>query len=119
MAAVMEEHHDEKGMKWPAAIAPFDLQLLSLNAAEAGVSETAEKIYRDLSAKGIDVLYDDRDERAGVKFKDADLIGIPYQLVVGGRSLKEGKVELKVRQTGETRLLDLADVDRLKAELGL
>ncbi len=117
MAAMMEEHHDEKGMKWPAAVAPFDIHLVSLNPSDPDVSKAAEKIYGELQAQGFDVLYDDRDERAGVKFKDADLIGIPVHLVAGGRSLKEGKVELKFRQTGETRLLELGAVSDLKKHL--
>jgi prolyl-tRNA synthetase len=117
MAAMMEEHHDEKGMKWPAAVAPFDIHLVSLNPSDPDVSKAAEKIYAELTAQGFDVLYDDRDERAGVKFKDADLIGIPVHLVAGGRSLKEGKVELKFRQTGETRLLELDAVSDLKKHL--
>jgi prolyl-tRNA synthetase len=120
MAAVMEEHHDEKGMKWPAALAPFDLELLSLNPAEPEVEQAAGKIYGELLGEGIDVLYDDRDERAGVKFKDAELLGIPFVLVVGGRSLKEGKVELKNRLTGTTEILEFPGIigllqERLKA----
>lgn len=108
-AAAIEQHHDERGIKWPRAIAPYHIHLLTVNHAVASVREAAEQIYAELSRRGLEVLYDDRDERAGVKFNDADLIGIPLQLIVGERNLKEGKVELKVRATGETRKVNLQD----------
>jgi prolyl-tRNA synthetase len=117
MAAAMEQNHDEKGMRWPEAIAPFDIHLMSLNQSEPEVREAGEKIYRDLQRQGFEVLFDDRDERAGVKFKDADLIGIPIQIVVGGRSLKEGKLEIRRRRTGEAKLMDLAAAENLKTAL--
>lgn len=98
MAAVVEVHHDEKGIIWPGAIAPFEVHLVSLSGAE----KQAEKVYKDLVAAGIDVLWDDRDESAGVKFADADLVGIPYRVVV---SKKTGdKLEVKKRNESTTRL---------------
>ncbi len=102
LAAALEEHRDDKGIKWPASIAPFDVQVLTVNHADETIRDTADKIYEELKSLGLDVLYDDRDERAGVKFKDADLIGIPKQVIIGDRNLKEGAVEVKDRQTGNS-----------------
>ena len=79
-AAAIEQNHDKDGIIWPKSIAPFDVEILPLNIQDAGTMETTERIYKELTAKGIEVLMDDRDERAGVKFKDADLIGIPVQI---------------------------------------
>ena len=101
VAASIEQNHDDKGIIWPVPIAPFTVCLLSMNPGDEEVVRTADKIYRDLSDSGIEVLYDDRDERAGVKFNDADLIGIPLRLTLGKRGLKEGNVEFRVRATGE------------------
>ena len=109
LAAAIEEHHDDKGIKWPQSIAPFDAALLTLNQADEKVCEAAEKLYTDLKEAGYDVLYDDRDERAGVKFKDADLIGLPLQIIIGERNLNEGLIEIKVRATGEAHKLALSD----------
>ena len=110
LAAAMEEHHDEKGIKWPVAIAPFDVQIITVNQGDAATVEAADKIYAELSSKGLDVFYDDRSERAGVKFNDADLIGIPVQVIIGERNLKEGKVELKWRSSGEVKAVLLQDL---------
>jgi prolyl-tRNA synthetase len=98
VAAVIEQNHDADGIIWPAPLAPFDVHLIAMNVNDPETRSQAEKIYSELEEKGIEVLYDDRDERAGVKFKDADLIGIPIRVNVGGRSLKEGKVELSSRR---------------------
>ena len=100
-AAAVEQNYDRDGIIWPASIAPFDVELLPLNMNDPGTAEAADNIYRDLSAIGIEVLMDDRGERAGVKFKDADLIGIPFQIVLGEKNLKEGLVEIKDRKTKE------------------
>lgn len=110
LAAAIEEHHDDKGIKWPVAIAPFQVEIITVNQAEEKISSAAEKIYQELVAAGIEVLFDDRNERAGVKFNDADLVGIPKQIVVGERNLKDGKVEIKDRQSGTTKLVDLDTV---------
>lgn len=107
LASAIEEHHDEKGIKWPDAIAPFDVEVITVNQGDEPTRLAAEKIVAQLEAQGKDVLYDDRDERAGVKFNDADLIGIPLQIIVGERNLKENKVEVKNRRTGETKLVAL------------
>ncbi|MBF0461605.1 MAG: proline--tRNA ligase [Magnetococcales bacterium] len=100
VAAAIEQHHDQNGICWPVALAPFQIALLLLNPREPGEVEAGEALYRDLLAAGVEVLLDDRDERAGVKFKDADLLGCPLRVVVGGRSFKEGMVEVQAR-TGE------------------
>ena len=100
-AAAIEQNYDKDGIIWPKSIAPFDIEILPLNINDAKTMEIAEKFYSDLTEKGFEVLMDDRDERAGVKFKDADLIGIPTQLVIGEKNLKDGLVEIKDRRTKE------------------
>ena len=115
-AAAIEASHDDAGIVWPDAIAPFNVALLNLRQGDSGTDAACAQLYADLTAKGIDVLYDDRDERPGGKFATADLIGLPWQLMVGPKSLAEGKVELKRRATGERHLLTPADaVARLTA----
>ncbi len=99
-AAAVEQNHDEKGIIWPFPIAPFHVHLLPLGQS-AAVNTATATLYEDLHAAGLEVLWDDRDERAGVKFNDADLVGAPYQVVVGEKGLAEGKVEVKTRRTGE------------------
>jgi prolyl-tRNA synthetase len=99
-AAAIEQHHDEKGIIWPLAIAPFHVEIIPL-ADDKEVMRVAETIYGELAAAGIEVLIDDRDERAGVKFTDADLVGIPYHLVVGKKGIAKGVVELKSRRDGK------------------
>src|SRR5262245_1768708 len=101
-AAAVEQNHDDKGIIWPFPIAPFHVHLLPLGQS-AGVLGAAERLYAELRDLGLEVLWDDRDERAGVKFNDADLIGAPYQLVIGDKGLADGMVELKIRKTGEKR----------------
>jgi len=106
-AAAIEQNHDDKGMIWPATIAPFEVHLLPLTTKSNDSLKVVEQLYHSLNQSGIDILWDDRDERAGVKFNDADLIGIPYQLILGDRSLKEGLVEVKERKTGQIRKVKL------------
>ncbi|OWY73089.1 proline--tRNA ligase [cyanobacterium TDX16] len=105
MAAAIEAHHDDVGIIWPKSIAPFTVQIISLDPREKDVVDTAEKIYEELTAAGIDVLFDDRDERAGFKFKDADLIGIPIRITIGRKALAEGVVEVKERSGAEVEKL--------------
>ncbi len=97
MAAAIEQHHDDAGIVWPAPLAPFGAHVIPVNAADATLRETAERIGAELQAAGVDTLFDDRDERPGVKFKDADLIGVPARITVGPRALQKGCVELKPR----------------------
>ncbi len=115
LACVAEEHHDEAGLVWPITIAPYHVHLVALKGGE----DAAGAIYRDLQGAGVEVLYDDRDEiSAGVKFNDADLIGLPLRLTVGGRSLQKGGAELKLRAGKEAALVPLAEVvERVRAEV--
>lgn len=110
IAAIIEASHDENGIIWPEGVAPFDVAILNLKAGDAATDRACEQLYGELSAAGRDVLYDDRDERPGGKFATADLIGIPWQVVIGPKGLAEGKVELKRRATGERETLSLEDV---------
>lgn len=109
-AAAIEQNFDKDGIIWPKSIAPFDVELIPLNMNDALTVETAEALYKELKANKIDVLMDDREERAGVKFKDADLIGIPTQIVIGEKTLKEGLVEIKDRRTKETMKVTIGEV---------
>ena len=109
-AAVIEASHDEAGIIWPEAIAPFRVALLNLKQGDAAVDGACADLYRTMRSQGVDVLYDDRDERPGAKFATADLIGIPWQAMIGPKSLAEGKVELKNRKTGERELLSPEEV---------
>lgn len=109
VGAIIEACHDDAGIKWPEAVAPFRVALLNLKQGASETDAACEQLYRDLTAKGVDVLYDDTDQRPGGKFATADLIGIPWQVMIGPRSLAEGKVELKQRSSGERELLSLAD----------
>ena len=118
-AAAIEQNHDKDGMIWPEAIAPFQVYLLVVNVRDAAMASLAERAYTDLRAVGLEVLYDDRDERAGVKFKDADLLGLPVRVTVGARAVKEGLVEVRRRRTGEVSTVGPAEVAaRVRALLG-
>lgn len=108
-AAAVEQNHDDKGIVWPFPIAPFHVHLISLGQSTA-VIDAATKLYAALEAVGLEVLWDDRDERAGVKFNDADLIGAPYQVIVGDKGLAEGVLEVKSRNTGVKTKLAPTDV---------
>ncbi|HVN67268.1 MAG TPA: proline--tRNA ligase, partial [Candidatus Sulfotelmatobacter sp.] len=105
VAAAIEQNNDKDGIVWPAPLAPFQAAVVPANSNEIEQAETAEKIYRELTAAGMEVLLDDREERMGVKLKDMDLMGIPLKIIIG-KALKEGKVEIKVRKSGETRLVE-------------
>jgi prolyl-tRNA synthetase len=109
VAAIIEASHDDAGIKWPEPVAPFRVTILNLKQGAADTDRACEELYRALAAKGIDVLYDDRDDRPGAKFATADLIGIPWQVLVGPKGLAEGKVELKRRSDGSRELLSPAD----------
>ncbi len=109
VAAIIEASHDDNGIVWPEAITPFDVAVLSLKPGDSAVDSACETLYRGLAAAGRDVLYDDRDERPGAKFANADLIGVPWQIIVGPKGLADGKVELKNRASGERELVSLPD----------
>jgi prolyl-tRNA synthetase len=115
-AAAVELHHDADGILWPMSIAPFQATVLVLQPDDAQVMETARKLYADLTAAGIDALLDDRDARAGVKFKDADLIGVPLRFAIGKKGLAEGTVELKQRRGKDVEKVPAAEaVNRARA----
>jgi prolyl-tRNA synthetase len=105
VAAAIEQNHDDNGIIFPIPLAPFHCSVVALNTKDKGVMAAAEEMYFRLEQQGIEVLFDDRDERPGVKFKDNDLIGIPLRIVVGSKGLAEGKVEVKIRRSGEMLLL--------------
>ncbi|ABK99365.1 proline--tRNA ligase [Pelobacter propionicus] len=105
VAAAIEQNHDDNGIIFPLPLAPFHCSVVALNTKDKGVMAAAEEMYFRLEQQGIEVLFDDRDERPGVKFKDNDLIGIPLRIVVGSKGLSEGKVEVKIRASGEMLLL--------------
>ncbi|QKS71400.1 proline--tRNA ligase [Paenalkalicoccus suaedae] len=109
VAAIVEENHDENGIVWPKVVSPFDVHLIPVNIKQDPQRELADSLYKSLKAKGIDVLYDDRQERPGVKFKDADLIGLPVRITVGKRA-EEGIVELKWRKSGEMEEIHVDDL---------
>ncbi|WP_046863357.1 proline--tRNA ligase [Microvirga massiliensis] len=109
VAAIIEASHDDQGIIWPAAVAPFDVAILNLKSGDAATDAASAELERAFAARGLDVLYDDREERPGAKFATADLIGVPWQVLVGPRSLAEGKVELKHRATGQRELVSLSE----------
>ncbi|HLC19071.1 MAG TPA: proline--tRNA ligase [Thermodesulfobacteriota bacterium] len=110
-AASIEQNHDEGGIIWPRPLAPFDCEVLPVNVKNEETMKAAVALYESLKSSGVDVLLDDRDERAGVKFKDADLIGIPLRVTIGERNLKQGLVEIKERRGGEVRLVKVEEAE--------
>lgn len=108
LAAVIEQHHDESGIAWPISVAPVEVAVIPLSHDEE-VMTLAEEIWKDLASAGVEVIIDDRDERAGVKFADAELIGYPFQLVIGKRGVASGTLELKHRATLEREELPVAE----------
>jgi prolyl-tRNA synthetase len=116
VAAIVEAFHDEAGIKWPDAVAPFRVAVLNLKQGSAETDAACEELYRALVQKGAEVLYDDLDQRPGAKFATADLIGTPWQILVGPRGLLEGRVELKRRADGSRDLMSpAAAVERVTA----
>jgi prolyl-tRNA synthetase len=101
VAAIVEQHHDADGIIWPVAVAPYTVHLIAVNVKNEEQARVADELYEELLKAGVEVLYDDRPERAGVKFKDADLLGIPVRVIVGAKA-GEGLVEIKLRRTGES-----------------
>jgi prolyl-tRNA synthetase len=109
ISAAVEQRHDEDGIVWPQSLAPFDVVVTITNMKQDAVREAGENLYQELGRAGLDVLLDDRDERAGVKFKDADLIGIPYRITIG-KKVSEGVVELFNRRTKASEDVKISDV---------
>jgi prolyl-tRNA synthetase len=116
MAIVVEQSHDEKGIIWPFSIAPYHVALVGLDLDKPETSQAAQQLYSDLLAAGVEVFFDDRAESAGVKFNDADLVGLPLRALVSKRSLKNGGIELKLRSQKESRIVLLADVVKVIQE---
>jgi prolyl-tRNA synthetase len=110
MAACIEVHHDEKGIVWPAAVAPFEAVIVVAQGSDAAVAEAGERAYQALLDAGVDVIIDDRPDRVGVKFSDAELVGIPFRITIGKRGLASGAAELTDRATGETTSVPLDDL---------
>ena len=110
LGAAIEQHHDDKGIVFPMPIAPFQVLITSLNADDPDVAKTSESIYAELQQSGVEVLYDDRAGAAGVKFNDADLIGLPVRVVISPRNIKQGAAEIKLRSESEAEMVPLDDV---------
>ncbi|OPL14698.1 MAG: proline--tRNA ligase [delta proteobacterium MLS_D] len=108
-AAAIEQSHDDDGIIWPMSLAPFQVIITAVNMGDDELSQAAENLYNELVEAGVEVLFDDRDERAGVKFKDADLLGIPLRITVGAKRLAEGNIEVRFRKTGEVRVIPLSE----------
>jgi prolyl-tRNA synthetase len=108
-AAAIEQNHDEKGIIWPTSIAPFQAIILPVNFSDDAMNSAAKEIYKSLWELGVEALLDDRSDRLGVKFKDAELLGIPIQVIVGPKNLGEGKIEIKIRKTGESQLISFPE----------
>lgn len=111
MAAAIEQNHDDDGISWPVQIAPFHVMLLNLDPKDEHTTEVAESLYKSLWKKGIEVLLDDTSQRPGFKFKDADLLGLPVQITLGSRTLREGNIEVKIRKTGTKETVLLAEAE--------
>ena len=109
MGAIIEAFHDEAGIKWPEPVAPFRAVILNLKQGGADTDAACERLYGALRGRGVDVLYDDLDQRPGAKFATADLIGVPHQVMIGPRGLAEGKIEIKRRADGSRELMSPAD----------
>jgi prolyl-tRNA synthetase len=109
-AAAIEQSHDTEGIIWPEGISPYRVEVLPLNMQNQACRQAGFQIYEDLKKQGLEVLLDERDERAGVKLKDADLIGIPYQVIIGEKNIQQGKIELKGRASGKTVLLTKEEI---------
>lgn len=119
IAAAIEQNHDEFGIIWPMPIAPYHCLIVPTSSKDPLVAETGDKLYQELKGLGVEVVLDDRDERAGVKFKDADLVGYPLRVTLGSKTLANGQVELKERKSGETHLINVADLaQRVKEIIG-
>jgi prolyl-tRNA synthetase len=117
VAAAIEQNHDENGIIWPLPLAPFEVLVMALSTKDEQVVEAADRLYGQLVEQGVEALYDDRNERPGVKFKDADLIGVPVRLVIGAKSLAEGQVELSLRRDGEKILVPVENAIEKVREL--
>jgi prolyl-tRNA synthetase len=113
LACIVEEHHDDKGIIWPASVAPYAVQLVALSAArDPAVAEAAEGLYQRLTDAGVEVLYDDRDESPGVKLTDAELLGMPRMVTISPRSLAAGGAEVTERASGERSVRPIPEIEQ-------
>jgi prolyl-tRNA synthetase len=110
VAACIEQNYDDQGIVWPVPLAPYHVIITPVNVNDKSISDVAENLYNKMQDEKIEVILDDRDERAGVKFNDADLIGIPLRVVIGQKNLAQNKVELKIRKTGENKLIAVDEI---------
>jgi prolyl-tRNA synthetase len=110
LAAAIEEHHDEKGIKWPEALAPFQVELITINQKDEATRAAADKLYEELTAAGKEVLYDDRDVSAGNKLGDAELMGMPTRIVISEKTLANNQVEVSNRSTGEVKMVKIEEI---------
>jgi prolyl-tRNA synthetase len=118
VAAAIEQGHDEDGIIWPMALAPFQVGLIPISIADEATWQTVRGLHDELEAAGVEVLLDDRDERPGVKFKDFDLIGVPVRIVVGPKTLAQNQAEMRHRRSRKTGLIDLDKLlDYIKASI--
>ena len=119
-ACYIEQNHDDNGIIWDNTLAPFQIHLMGLNMKKQAIIDVSQNLHSKLTSEGFEVLFDDRiDVQAGVKFNDADLLGMPVQIIVGDRKLKDKKVEIKIRKTGERFDVELEKlISRLKEILG-
>jgi prolyl-tRNA synthetase len=117
LAAAVEQFHDEAGISWPKAIAPFDVHLVTLGKPGEPARDVADGLYKELQAIGLDTLYDDRSSSAGEKFADAELLGVPVRLTIGKRSVESGEVEVQLRRNREKRSIPLDGAAQAAAEL--
>ena len=117
LASAIERSHDQAGIIWPISIAPYQVIILGLNVSNEQVSKAADELYAKLSSAGVEVLYDDRDLRPGVKFKDADLLGIPIRITIGPKGLADGNVEIKLRREKDAQTIALDKAERKIREL--
>lgn len=116
LASIIEQHNDENGIIWPLAVAPYHVSVVPVNIKDAEQMKIAEEIYNKLQEMGVEVLLDDRNERAGVKFKDSEIMGIPMRITVG-KKINEGEVEFKLRAGGDNEVIKIEEVyDKVKAE---
>ena len=112
LASAIEQNNDKDGILWPVGLAPFQVIILPLDSTDKELQDTAEKIYKDCKKEGFEAILDDRPERAGIKFKDADLIGIPVKVIIGRRTFDKGKVEVKLRNAQKAQLADIQNVNK-------
>ena len=110
LAAAIEQSYDENGIIWPVAIAPFEVVIVPINAKDEALMDVSERLYKEMKQAGVDVLLDDRKDRAGVKFKDADLIGYPVRITVSKNTIESGEVELRIRKDGSTSTVKIDEV---------